>query len=446
MIRLNSFLLSITAILFCLTVQAQGTKEGSVTEKVNESQTISLGSTYSRVLQYNATGVNYRWYSSNTSVATVTYNSYESCTVTGKAAGNCRVYFTSSFYIDGHYRTYDFYWDITVSGYTGGGGTTVVNPTSATLTPDKLSLYVGQSYGLSALVYPFNATYTSQWVSYKKDIVTVSSNGTVTAIGPGSAYIYFWVYDSKGNSIVVETCEVTVSSYELDEGSMENPKAEKNVRATVTRPLTANKWSTICLPFAMSEAQTKAAFGDEVEIADFTGYETEKDGDGNIVGIKVNFNDVTAMEANHPYIIKAHNNVSQFTVEGVDVVPTDDVKVVYDNALSGAHGSFIGTYVADVDVPDNCLFINDNKFWYSSGNTKMKAYRAYFDFQDVLPDAERERANTRIQISLNRETTGIKENTSCGVIDNKCYDLFGHQINKPTKGVYIKNGKKYVIK
>ena len=109
MIRLNSFLLSITAILFCLTVQAQGTKEGSVTEKVNESQTISLGSTYSRVLQYNATGVNYRWYSSNTSVATVTYNSYESCTVTGKAAGNCRVYFTSSFYIDGHYRTYDFY-------------------------------------------------------------------------------------------------------------------------------------------------------------------------------------------------------------------------------------------------------------------------------------------------------------------------------------------------
>jgi len=446
MIRLRFFLLSITAILFCLTVQAQGTKEGSVTEKVNESQTISLGSTYSWVLQYNATGVYYRWYSSNTSVATVTYNSYQSCTVTGKAAGNCRVYFTSSFYIDGHYRTYDFYWDITVSGYTGGGGTSVVNPTSATLTPDKLSLYVGQSYGLSALVYPFNATYTSQWVSYKKDIVTVSSNGTVTATGPGSAYIYFWVYDSKGNSTVVETCEVTVSSYELDEGSLEKPKAEKSVRATVTRTLTANKWSTICLPFAMSEEQTKAAFGDEVEIADFTGYEAEKDGDGNVVGLKVNFSSVEAMEANHPYIIKPHNNVSQFTIDGVDVVPTDDAKVVYDNVLTGGYGSFVGTYVADTEVPDKCLFISDNKFWYSSGNTKMKAYRAYFDLRDVLTDAGSGHANSRIRIALNNEATGIEENLPLDIKDNKWYDLFGRQVNRAAKGVYIRNGKKYVNK
>ena len=101
----------------------------------------------------------------------------------------------------------------------------------------------------------------------------------------------------------------------LDETSTTAPTAAEDVNVRVKRTIQANEWSTICLPFTMTEAQCKAAFGDDVELGDFTGYETELDGDDNIIGITVNFNDATAIEANHPYIIKVSSAITEFTVE-----------------------------------------------------------------------------------------------------------------------------------
>ena len=89
-----------------------------------------------------------------------------------------------------------------VSGYTGGGGTTIVSPSSAVVYPSEVTLEVGQTCDLSYEVYPANATYTA-------DVATVSPLGHVTAVGPGNALIYLWVYDNKGNSLIVETCDVT---------------------------------------------------------------------------------------------------------------------------------------------------------------------------------------------------------------------------------------------
>ena len=43
------------------------------------------------------------------------------------------------------------------------------------------------------------------------------------------------------------------------------------------------------------------------------------------------------------------------------------------------------------------------------------------------------------------ETTGI-ESTERAEEDGAIYNLSGIQVNHPTKGIYVKNGKKYVIK
>jgi len=72
-------------------------------------------------------------------------------------------------------------------------------------------LDIGQTYEISCKVYPSNATYTLEWVSYKKDIVTVNEKGLVTAVGPGNAYVYLWVFRNDGGCDIVETCEVTVN-------------------------------------------------------------------------------------------------------------------------------------------------------------------------------------------------------------------------------------------
>ena len=86
----------------------------------------------------------------------------------------------------------------------------------------------------------------------------------------------------------------------LDEISTTAPEdSDGAVDVRVKRTINANEWSTICLPFAMTEAQVKAAFGEGVQLGDFTGYDTTKEGD-EVVCITVNFDVVTAIEANHP--------------------------------------------------------------------------------------------------------------------------------------------------
>ena len=231
--RLKLFFLTAALFLLGMTAQATSARISTATVKVNGDVTLTLPSAYSSVLQYQATGINYRWYSDNTSKATVSYSSYKTCTVRGKAEGTCRVYFYASFFIDGYYRTYDFYWDVTVSGYTGGGGTTIVDPVSISIHPASLTLDVGQSYNLTYDVYPANATYYNpEWVSYHEEIATVNSTGKVTATGPGTAYIYLWV-DKKDGGNLVGTCEVTVKEPTLGDADNDGDVSVSDAKAIV---------------------------------------------------------------------------------------------------------------------------------------------------------------------------------------------------------------------
>ena len=89
----------------------------------------------------------------------------------------------------------------------------------------------------------------------------------------------------------------------LDETSTTAPEAATGVDVRVKRTIKANEWSTLCLPFAMTAAQVTAAFGDAVELGDFTGCDV----DDTTNDIQVHFSNVTAIEANHPYIIRCRN-------------------------------------------------------------------------------------------------------------------------------------------
>ena len=241
----------------------------------------------------------------------------------------------------------------------------------------------------------------------------------------------------------------------LNETSTTTPEAATNVDVRVKRTIKANEWSTICLPFAMTAAQVKAAFGNDVELAHFTGYDATEDGDGNITGITVNFNDVTAIEANHPYIIKVLSAVSEFTVDGVDIEPEDEPCIEYDNGLTGkkrvVYSTFTGTYVANKEVPKYGLFLMDNLFYYSAGDVEMKAFRAYFDFYDILTDVEDELSEAKIRMSFN-DASSIEGIGQTNNLDSAVYDLSGRRLSVSSassvlpKGMYIMDGKKVIIK
>lgn len=239
------------------------------------------------------------------------------------------------------------------------------------------------------------------------------------------------------------TFNITVSStVVLDELSTIAPTAASGVNVTVLRTINANEWSTICLPFAMTAEQIQTAFGEDVtvELAHFTGYTC------NGTTIIVNFDNVTSIEANHPYLIKVSTSISQFHVNNVTINPSSDPRVSYKTNNKRLK-DFVGTFVAEFDFYNDAthtpLFLSGNKFWYATENTnKMKAFRGYFDFYDEVSDA-----SSRITMHFEGDATGIRDLNHETIINNRYYDLQGRRVENPAKkGLYIRNGKKMTVK
>ncbi len=229
----------------------------------------------------------------------------------------------------------------------------------------------------------------------------------------------------------------------LDENSTVAPTEATGVNVRVVRTINASTWSTICLPFDMSEEQVKAAFGDDVELADFTEWSSEEDDEGNIVGIEIGFAEIAEIEANHPCLIKVSSPIEEFTLDGIDIV-VDEEPMVQVGKKKAERGYLMGTYVANTTVPEYNLFLNNNLFWYSTGLTTMKAFRAYFELADVLTEVEE--ANAKVRLVVGDDEASALNTISVGNVeaDGIWYTMDGRKLSgKPTeKGIYIVNGKK----
>ena len=269
--------------------------------------------------------------------------------------------------------------------------------------------------------------------------------GTLSGIKLTDAYAEDHQADDVTFNITVEEARTI-----LDETSTTAPESATGVDVRVKRTIKANEWSTICLPFAMTAEQIETAFGSDVtvEIGDANSYETSEDDGGDIVGINIKFNDVTAIEANHPYIIKVSKDIASFDVDGVDVAPAERERNRRKSLGTGSY--FVGNYANQTEVPEFCLFLSGNKFWYSIGDTKMKAFRGYFDLKDVLTDVE-DAYSSRISMSFDN-STGIRGITNDELrTTNAFYDLQGRRVSEfgirnpeLKKGLYIVNGKKVI--
>ena len=280
---------------------------------------------------------------------------------------------------------------------------------------------------------------------------TPSLTGHVTGIEVTTSNAQAW--NPADQSFTITIGEPADTRTILDETSTTAPEAATGVDVRVLRTIKANEWSTICLPFAMTAEQVTAAFGDDVtvELGDADSYETTENDDEEIIGINIKFNDVTSIEANHPYIIRVSKNIASFDVDGVDVAPAERERNRRKSMGSGSY--FVGNYANQTEVPEFCLFLSDNKFWYSIGDTKMKAFRGYFKLKDVLTEVEE--AEARISFIFdNSETTGISATLNDNgemINDNAVYDLQGRRVSesvilnsKLRKGLYIVNGKKVI--
>jgi hypothetical protein len=242
----------------------------------------------------------------------------------------------------------------------------------------------------------------------------------------------------------------------LYETSVDDPASYPvTMDVKVQRTIKGGEWSTICLPFAMTGEQVSEAFG-SVELADFSDYQATKKGDKTI-SIMINFAPVDAadgMEANHPYLIKTADDIDEFTASEVMLVPDEEnAQTAFTTEEDGqtvSKGYMKGIYHAQTVVPADNLFVSANKFYYSTGKTKMMAYRAYFYLADRLD--RNESASAKISFMFNESSTDRIEDVEVRpAASSAIFDIQGRKVADSAdglqglpKGIYIINGKKVV--
>lgn len=333
--------------------------------------------------------------------------------------------------LSGSTRTYrDFQFDITLPAgltYTGHSAGALLNGHTIQTSGSGTIRFTGYSDNTQTA-----ANGTLLTVSF-----TVAESATAGANTVTLANVVFSDDAAKHYILTAGDNAVTVTgALTLSETDTEAPTPASGVNVTLSRSFDVNKWYTICLPFALTAEKLKTAFGENVKVGDFSGYTVSGS------AISVNFTTVTAMAANHPYIIKVTNaNVENPTFNGVDIVAGSPVNNKGTDATDENIKAMIGVY-EETTLQENWLYIKDNQFKYSTGASKVKPYRAYFRFCDFT-DA----MHSRSIIIVEDGATGIRL-IDGDRADGDWYDLSGRKLSgKPaSKGVYIQNGKKVVIK
>lgn len=221
----------------------------------------------------------------------------------------------------------------------------------------------------------------------------------------------------------------------------------------MTRAIKAGEWSTIVLPFTLTKAKAETAFGSDVQLAVFTGFETEYADEDDVtpdaIAIKCETYTMTAkkgMTGGTPYLIKTTKDIESF--EADDATLVDAVTDVTGKDEYETSGKFTGTFVKD-KIPNDGLFLSGNKFWYSTGKTNVKAFRAWFELGAVL-DKETD-FGSKIRLVMNDEATGIVDVESEKRIADGVYTLQGVSLGQKDvqslpKGIYIVDGKKVSVK
>ncbi|MBR5395338.1 MAG: hypothetical protein IK144_09715 [Bacteroidaceae bacterium] len=247
--------------------------------------------------------------------------------------------------------------------------------------------------------------------------------------------------DSMGEDLddVVFPINITEMRTILDEEATKMPVAEGGADVRVKRTIYAGRWNTICLPFAMTDSQTRQAFGDGVELADFSGWTAEEDEAGETISLY--FKSVSKMDANHPYFIHVEKDVTEFIVDGVNIEPVEEPLVQVGKRLS-ERGYMVSSYIVTA-VPENGLFINKDTFCYSDGQQEIKAFRAWFDLTYVLQDTE----TSNVKLFIDDTETSVYGVLPLFPDDTTVYDLQGRKIaeDNAQRGIFI-FGRKKVLK
>ncbi|MBP3229709.1 MAG: hypothetical protein J6M40_03070 [Prevotella sp.] len=334
---------------------------------------------------------------------------------------------------------------VTKISFGGRTGTGSVSLTNVYLIPASTGDNLGATYGTPGsngtfYDYTWTATSNNLWPCFEfpsgelanyttlKFTLTLAAGSGMVRMGyvVGSTFTEFGSgFGSSGEKTVdlaalgVDLSTVTRISFGGRSGT-----GSANIRnvyldnEATNRTFTPGQMSTVCLPFALT-AEEAAAAGTFYELS-------------TCDGTTVKFTEVSGATAAYtPYVFKAASANPFAALDKSCVYPVGSCTATVGSA------TFTGV-LKDGKAPSGVYGFQSDKFVKTtSDDVSIKAFRAYLT---VAAGAN------ELTAVFGDESTGIKTMNHAPLTMNQIYDLQGRRVAQPTKGLYIINGRKVVLK
>ena len=231
------------------------------------------------------------------------------------------------------------------------------------------------------------------------------------------------------------------SGITLDENSESNTiEAKTGVNVTLNRPMNVGRWNTFCVPFSIDANQVTSQFGEGTQIAE---YSVSKSKDEVIAFATVQSNAIVAGKA---YLVKPTKEAATegYTFSNVNITALKPTKETVDNGAIDFRGIYNPTDIT-VGLPTNTFAagIVSNVVKKAVRGSNMKGFRAFF----IIPEGDG--AQSSYMLKIDGTATSINSINGADVVVNApVYNLQGQRVdgNNLTPGIYVKAGKKFVVK
>lgn len=235
-----------------------------------------------------------------------------------------------------------------------------------------------------------------------------------------------------------------------------------------------DKWYSMCLPFDMTKIQLESAYGSEVEVVEFSNAYTKNE--GTIKYLHLEFKKpVTETKAHHPYMIHPSLHAGtqkdvKTTIVGIKKKEENESSLeTVVKTVNGITYTFKGTYTKDQHMPAPCYFYYNgagatNGTFASGFYKRTKVGGKWGQYSAiVIPSSEdgvHAKAYTVFYDAGHNPSTGIA-NINAGSqtlsndksFGNRVMNLNGQTVRQGSDalsglpaGIYIVNGKKYVVR
>lgn len=346
-------------------------------------------------------------------------------------------------------------------------GSDVVNPTFTdviiTQTANQKTEYNGKGVSFDdkhtfygTLFQGYNIKTLTDYLFSNDVYATDASLAKATSNTENGARAFIRVSDGTTPAIKIQTAdEASKFTYDVTNGYVHTAWCQydnqtKNVTIENRGTLHADEWNMMCLPFKLSAAGYKKAFGEDVKVAEFTGV-TKSEG-GELVSFNLAYiNEKNGMKAATPYLIKPSKEIpmADVTFEGVKV----SAKTTEEQATGDVNCKLIGTLQPTIlDKGHRQLVLkarNELQYMAPNSTTPMQACRAYFELTDTGTGTVAAAKN--FSFSIDGETTGVKVidvNAPSASTNTRVYNmngqLVGTSVENLPQGIYVIAGKKVV--